>query len=324
MAGKKQRKKQEVPQQKLEEQPVEASTETSSETPIKRYHANRKYKDRVFNSIFGNPEHKDWTLSLYNAVNNSHYTNPDDIQFNTVDNALFLGIHNDVSFMFIILFELNLWEHQSTPNRNLPMRFLRHLVQLYDKYIAVSKYNVFSSTLQPLPRPRCVCFYNGTANEPERYVLKLSEAFGIPSEESDLEVKVTMININYGKNKELMNACKPLKEYAWLVEKIRQHQKETNDLEKAIDLTIDEMPRDFVIRDFIIGHRAEVKKMFLTEWNEQEMRQRDRDEVRMDERHRMASEMINDHKPLDEIIKYSKLAKDVIMGIAKSLKVDLA
>ena len=144
--------------------------------------------------------------------------------------------------MFIILFELNLWEHQSTSNPNMPMRFLRHLVQLYDKYIAVSKYNVFSSTLQPLPRPRCVCFYNGTADEPERYVLKLSDAFCIPSEESDVEVKVTMININYGKNQELMNACKPLKEYAWLVEKIRQHKNENNDLEKAIDLTIDEMP----------------------------------------------------------------------------------
>ena len=39
---------------------------------------------------------------------------------------------------------------------------------------------------------------------------------------------------------------------------------------------------------------------------------------------RVATDMIHDHKPLDEIIKYSKLAKDVVMSIANSLKIDLA
>ena len=69
---------------------------------------NEKYKDRIFKSLFGNSEHKDWTLALYNAVNNSHYRNPENIQFNTIDDALFVGLQNDVSFL--IAFELNLWE----------------------------------------------------------------------------------------------------------------------------------------------------------------------------------------------------------------------
>ncbi len=287
-----------------------------AQKPKKKPPVNEKYKDRIFKSLFGNPEHKDWTLALYNAVNNSHYRNPESIQFNTIDDALFVGLQNDVSFL--IAFELNLWEHQSTFDPNMPTRFLRHFAQLLEKYIVISKYNPFSTKLQTLPRPRFVCFYNGTKEEPENIVLKLSDAFGISSEESDIEVKVTMLNINYGKNQKLLDACNPLKEYAWLVETIRQHQKEKNNLEAAIDLAIDEMPKDFVIRSFIIGNRAEVKKMLLTEWNQQEMLQRDRDEVRMDERQRIAKEMLQENLPIAMITKISKLSEDVVRSLASS------
>lgn len=307
MANKKKTKVAQKPQEKQQEkQPV-----------------NEKYKDRIFKSLFGNPEHKDWTLALYNAVNNSQYTNPNDIQFNTIDDALFVGLQNDVSFIF--MFELNLWEHQSTFDPNMPVRFLRHYAQVLEKHIVLSHYNPFSTKLQRLPRPRFVCFYNGTKKQPEQVTLKLSDAFGISSEESDIEVKVTMININYGKNQKLLEACKPLKEYAWLVETIRQHQKEKNNLEVAIDLTIDEMPKDFVIRNFIIGNRAEVKKMLLTEWNEQEMLQRDRDEVRMDERQRIAVDMLKSKRfSRADVVQFSKLSEDVVDSIEKSLALGLA
>ena len=95
--------------------------------------------------------------------------------------------------------------------------------------------------------------------------MRLSDAY---DGEGDLEVTVTMLNINYGKNRELMNACKPLREYAWLVNEVRQNP--MGDLDETIDNAIDKMPYDFVIRDFIVGHRAEVKGMFLTEWNQEE------------------------------------------------------
>lgn len=279
-----------------------ASVKASSTKP-KRTRAYRTYKDRLFKALFGNPAHKAWTLALYNAVNNSNYNDPIAIKFNTVENTLFLGIHNDVSFL--IAFEMVLWEHQSTFNLNEPLRFLSHFAQALEKHIATTKdFNLYSSTLQRIPRPKFVCFYNGTQEQPDKIVLKLSDAFVATSsdeskesegsknnserketektekrEDYDVEVKVTMLNINYGKNKELMEACKPLKEYAWLVETVRQRQNETKNLEAAIDSAIDEMPKDFVIRNYIIGHRAEVKKMFVSEWTEQEMLQRDRNEA---------------------------------------------
>ena len=118
---------------------------------MKLTEANRLYKDRVFKFIFGNPENKEWTLSLYNAVNGSNYRNPDDIQFNTIEDAVYMSMKNDVSF--IILDEMNLWEHQSSFNPNMPMRFLTYGTQLYEKYTATSGYYKFSRKLQRLPKP---------------------------------------------------------------------------------------------------------------------------------------------------------------------------
>jgi hypothetical protein len=231
------------------------------------------YKDRLFKFIFGNPENKKWTLSLYNAVNGTDYTNPEMISFNTIGTAIYMRMRNDVSF--IISFEMNLWEHQSTFNPNMPMRFLIYAGNLYDKFAATSVYYKYSSRLQPLPKPVCICFYNGKREQPEKQVLKLSEAYG---GDGDIEVKVTMLNVNYGKNKLLMDKCKPLMEYAWLVDSVRKKQDEKMDLESAVDSAIDEMPESYEIYSFLVGNRAEVKTMFLTEFDEEKMKRQEREE----------------------------------------------
>ena len=293
---------------------------------------NEEHKDRVFKFLFGNPNNREWTLNLYNAVNGSKYDNPDDIQFNTIEDAVYLGMKNDVSF--IIMDEINLWEHQSTYNPNMPMRFFIYAAKLYEKYITGSDYYQYSNTLQYTPRPKCVCFYNGTANQPENKVLKLSEAFG---GEADIEVKVTMLNINYGKNKKLMEACQPLNEYAWLVDKIRFYQKIKKDLELSVDLAIAEMPDDFLIKKFLLSNKAEVKGMFLTEYNQEKiLEQERRDSLKIgfeqginqginqgldQANERIAKDMLADGKPLKEIVKYSRLAEDVIRSLAKTIGV---
>ena len=274
---------------------------------------NEKHKDRVFKYIFQN---KEWMLDLYNAVNGSDYKDPDAIMFNTIEDAIYMGMRNDVSF--IISSEINLWEHQSSYNPNMPLRFFLYLAQLYEKYIAVSDYNKYSSTLQKLPRPKCICFYNGLINQPEKKILRLSEAF---DKEGDVELKVTMLNINYGKNQELMNACKPLKEYSWLIETIRKYQK--NNLEEAIERAINEMPEDFVIRNFILGHKAEVKGMFLTEWDQEKFLKQQRKETENDVNERVARDMLKNGEPFEKIKMYSRLAEDTIRNLAMSLGVSV-
>ena len=276
---------------------------------------NDEHKDRVFKYLFGNPNNRTWTLALYNAINGSNYKNPDDIQFNTIDEAVYLGMRNDVSF--IIVNELHLWEHQSTYNPNMPMRFLIYAAKLYEKYIAGSDYYPYSSVLQPAPRPKCVCFYNGTGNQPERKILRLSEAFG---GEGDIEVIVIMLNINYGKNRELMAACEPLSEYAWLVETIRTNQKVMRNLEVAIDAAINEMA-DFVIKKFLLSNKVEVKGMFLTEWDQEKVLAQERREAEYMANERVATDMLIEKLPLPLIVKISKLSEERIRSLANTLGV---
>ena len=228
---------------------------------------NREYKDRLFKFIFGNPEKKEWTLSLYNAMNGSHYTDPEAITLNMIEDAVYMGMKNDVSFLIADTF--NLYEHQSSFNPNMPMRFLIYAGMLYDKYTETNEdYHRYSSVQQKAPTPKCVCFYNGTRQMGERAVLRLSDSFA-PDTDSDIEVTVTMVNINYGYNSALLEACKPLGDYAYFVHDVRARQKTMRSLEKAIDAAIENLSNDSVMKPFLLANRAEVKSMFITEYNEE-------------------------------------------------------
>lgn len=280
--------------------------------------AKQDYKDRLFKFIFGNPENKQWTLSLYNAINGTSYTNPEDIQFNTIGDAVYMRMKNDISF--IVAFEMDLWEHQSSFNPNMPMRFFIYAGRLYEKYIAASDYYQYSSTLQLVPRPVCLCFYNGTKEQqPESQILRLSDAY---DGEGDIEVKVTMLNINYGKKQQLMDACEPLKEYAWLVDAVRRHQSEKMDLDAAVDTALDEMPDAFVIKPFILENKAEVKSMFLTEYNEEKVMEKERQEGAMQEREKVASTMLKEGGMSAAFIsRMTQLSEEAVRKLAKALGV---
>ena len=237
---------------------------------------NRQYRDRLFKFIFGNPEHKEWTLSLYNAINGTNYTNPDDIQLTTIEDAVYMGMKNDTSFL--VTEAMNFWEQQSTFNPNLPMRILIYAGMVYAKYVETSDdYYIYSSKQQKAPVPKCICFYNGTDKKEDRTLLKLSDSFPEGSD-PDIEVKVTMININYGHNKDLMEACQSLKDYSWLMDKIRSNKKTMGRLEEAVDTALAAMPNDFVIKTFLLENQAEVKRMCITEYNEEKVFAQQREE----------------------------------------------
>ena len=236
----------------------------------KKKDTNREYKDRLFKFIFGNPENKEWTLSLYNAINGTSYENAADIQLTTIQDAVYMKMKNDVSFLINTV--MNFYEQQSTFNPNMPMRFLIYAGMVYSKYIETSpNYYEYSSTQQKAPTPQCVCFYNGTTDKDDRIILKLSHAFE-PEPKTDIEVTVTMININYGHNKDLMEKCKPLSEYSWFVDRIRSLLKEGKELKVAISTAIDELEDDSLIKPFLLSNKAEVTRMCITEYNEEKVR----------------------------------------------------
>jgi hypothetical protein len=230
---------------------------------------NVQYKDRLFNFLFGSEENKAWTLSLYNAVNGSNYSDPSAIEITTIKEVMYLGMHNDTSFL--IFDEMDLYEQQSSYNPNMPLRLMQYAGNLYEKYIKQRNLNKYGNTLIKLPVPKLVVFYNGTSDQPEEKTLKLSDSFPEGSD-PDIEVRVRMINVNYGKNPRLMEACKPLAEYSWLVAEVRKNNttKDEEGASSAIDQAITAMPDDFLIKPFLEAHRAEVKGMLLAEYNEAE------------------------------------------------------
>ncbi|MBP3238273.1 MAG: hypothetical protein J6M24_04160 [Lachnospiraceae bacterium] len=230
---------------------------------------NKENKDRLFKFIFGREENKAWTLSLYNAINGSSYEDPEAININTIDDVMYLGMKNDVSF--IISETMNIYEQQSSYNPNMPMRQLIYAGKMFSKHIEDAKINVYSSALKKFPTPKLVCFYNGEFERPEREILNLTDAF-LKSDDSDISAKVTMININYGKNQELMSACQALKEYSWLVEEIRKNRKEKG-LDKAIEKAILNLDEKALLKPFLMGHLAEVKNMCLREYSEEEIKE---------------------------------------------------
>ena len=223
---------------------------------------NVQYKDRLFNFLFGSEENKEWTLSLYNAVNGSHYTDSSMIKITTIREVMYLGMHNDVSFL--ISNEMNLYEQQSTYNPNMPVRLLQYAGNLYEKYFKENSLNKYGGRLLQLPVPKLVVFYNGKKEQPDEMILKLSDSFPEGSD-ADIEVKVRMLNVNVGRNRLLLEACKPLGEYSWLVDEIRRNN-------------------SFVIKSFLELHRTEVKGMLLTEYNEAEAMELFREEGRAEGR----------------------------------------
>ena len=230
---------------------------------------NYQYKDRLFKFIFGNPVNREWTLNLYNAVNGTHYMDADSIELTTIEDAVYMSMKNDVSFLFSEM--MNFYEQQSSFDPNVPMRFFVYIARSYSNYIKNSKkYRLYSSKLQKAPTPKCVCFYNGTKQMPDKMILKLSDAFD-KSLDPDVEVKVTMLNINYGHNKDLLDACKPLHEYSWFVDRIRSEKPNRDTLGDAVDTAIKDMPDDFMIKSFLLKNQEEVKTMCITEYNEEEV-----------------------------------------------------
>jgi len=92
---------------------------------VRKYWVKRTYKDRLFRVVFR--DKKD-LLSLYNAINETCYTNLDDLEIRILEDAVYLGYKNDLSFL--ISNTLNLYEHQSSTNPNMPLRGLIYFADM--------------------------------------------------------------------------------------------------------------------------------------------------------------------------------------------------
>lgn len=232
---------------------------TTDEIPV----ANRKYKDTVFRMLFSD---KEKLLELYNAVAGKQYDNPDDLEIVTLDNAVYMGMKNDIAFLLDT--GIYLYEHQSTVNPNIPLRDLIYISCEYNKL--VEKKSLYSSAVQKIPSPNFIVFYNGETEIEDIVECRLSDAYEMAVPEPALELRVTVLNINYGRNAELMEQCRTLKEYSQYVAMVRKYKTELGSLDKAVKTAIDLCIKEGILADFLRKNRAEVEMTSILEYNQEE------------------------------------------------------
>ena len=195
---------------------------------VKTPKANRNYKDTVFRMLFSDRKN---LLSLYNAVNQRDYKNPEDLEIVTLENAIYMEMKNDLAFI-------------------------------------VDKKSLFSSTLQKIPAPNFIEFYNGSTVIADCTELRLSSAFEHLSGEPKLELVVTVLNVNEGHNADLMQHCSMLKEYSQYVARVR-HYASDMPLNEAVKHAVDECIREGILAEFLTRNRNEVISMSIFEYDKE-------------------------------------------------------
>ena len=231
---------------------------------------NRKYKDRLFRFVFR--DKKD-LLELYNAINGTDYHDAEELEVNTLEDVLYLGMKNDMSFLLDT--SMSLYEHQSTWNENMPLRGFLYFAELYQRYLEENGYRLTGTGRRlPLPFPRYVVFYNGTKEEPDQTQLLLSDSFkGVEGEVPSLECRAVVLNINYGHNQAIMERCRRLKDYSEFIEEIRRNLRAGMVLEDAVEQGINACMERGILSDILSKSKMEVRKMLLTEYDERAERE---------------------------------------------------
>ena len=249
-----------------------------------RSNGNREHKSDVISMMLQIPE---YALDVYNAMNDSAYTDPDMIQIMRLENGISLSVRNDASF-FISNY-LNLYEHQSTYSPNAPLRFLIYLTNLLKT--TIRKRDLYSRKRVQIATPHFAVFYNGTEKRPEKEVLKLSDAFIHQTDTPEIELTVTVYNINPDNNTQLLEKSEVLRSYMIFVNRVREnleHQRKIEqntrflsseyneaehddtelmeDLEAAINEAIDYCIEHDIMETFFRENRSEVTKSMVLDY----------------------------------------------------------
>ena len=200
-----------------------------------------------------------------NAGNGSHYEDADALEIVTLENAVYMGMKNDLAF--IVDTGLFLYEHQSTYNPNMPLRDLFYISGEYQKF--VDNRSLYSSSLQKIPAPNFIVFYNGTEKKEDSWVNYLSESYENLTGAPNLELKVITLNINEGHNCRLMEQCRILKEYAQYVAKVREYAGNT-DLDTAVEQAVNDCIQNGILAEFLRKNKSEVIAMSIFEYDKEE------------------------------------------------------
>ncbi len=230
----------------------------------KRIRLNRKHKDRLFRYLF---QDKKYLLELYNALHDSSYTDPEELEVVTMEDVIFMKMKNDLSF--IIDSRLSLYEHQSTWNPNMPIRGLFYFSQQYKGLLGAEDADVYGKGQVKIPTPEYIIFYNGVGMAEDEETLYLSDSFYGGRGSGCLECTCRVLNIRRGHNGELMGKCRRLWEYSEFVSEIEAGMQTGLSRQEAVQSAIDRCIERDILTDVLRKEKSEVLRMsLLTEYDE--------------------------------------------------------
>ena len=205
--------------------------------------------------LFGYPKYKKNLLELFNALNGTNYEDENELEINTIEDTIYMGMKNDVSC--IIQSNMAMYEQQRTWNPNMPLRGILYSARLFSKYIKANKLNIYSEKLIKIPTPQYYVLYNGKRKIKDKVILRLSDAFSALQNEGQFEWTATVLNINKGHNEELLSKCQILKEYVILIDRINENQKKYDSVEEAVENAVSYCIKNNILQDFLTEHKAE-------------------------------------------------------------------
>lgn len=281
----------------------------------------REWNSNTFSLLM---KEKRYALETYNYLNGTSYDDPEQVEVLHLDGGFSLSVRNDASF--IIGNVVNIYEHQSTVNPNMPLRLLIYTANLY-KYLTRNKY-IHGKALVKLPEPRYVVFYNGQTRQPGRKELRLSDAFEAITGDLSLELKCTVININPEYNEELRESCTGLQGYCTYVEKARKYSADM-EIHMAIGKAIDECIEEGILVDFFEENRDmiitadaidgtyERREIFIREEGRAEGRKEGREEGR---KKIIENTLRRNHTP-EEVAEFLDIPLKEVLEIQQEMKI---
>ena len=225
--------------------------------------ANREVKSDAFTAHFGNPKN---AALLYAALEGEEVS-PEDIRFTTLEGVLFLARKNDLAFTAqgkVLVIS----EHQSTINPNMPLRSAIYYGRTMEKLIDPRA--IYGKKLMRIPTPEFYCFYNGNEPQPPETTLKLSTSYLAKTSEPMLELSVRVININLPENHQILEQCRPLYEYSWFIQRIKDNIGLELPLDDAITKAIEACKTAGILVDFLQEYGSEVYNMLFKQFDVEE------------------------------------------------------
>ncbi|MGL5436241.1 MAG: hypothetical protein ACRDBO_12715, partial [Lachnospiraceae bacterium] len=80
------------------------------------------------------------------------------------------------------------------------------------------------------------------------------------------ELSVKVININLPENHPILEACRPLYEYSWFIQQIKEYLNAGSNRDEAITRAIHDCLEAGIMRDFLVEHGTEAVNMLFTEF----------------------------------------------------------